>query len=337
MKYRIPVLFGLLLAVSAAFAEDKADKADKKPDKKQQIITSVYSKRSPAYRRQTQPDGSFKKEYYVIANGKYEPGNAPNASIEKVKFPEIMGLMSDHLAKKGYLLADKADGASLLLLVTWGTTRVFGSGDQSERLANLSGAMNANREALDDLNRSNASAAQAASPEAIRAAAARQSAAQSAAFAANDSLSNVLLQNQLSESARSKFNEDNAKLLGYVDELNNRNDMSRFAGAGATYDDLVSDIESERYYVRITAYDFKKLQRDQKQDVLWTTVVSIETRGTRFDEALSMMVANAARQFGQSNGLVREAQDGTVNLGELQVLGEADSTRGAKPAPKDKK
>src|SRR5688500_5196306 len=55
---------------------------------------------------------------------------------------------------------------------------------------------------------------------------------------------------------REDANQRNANLLGYMQEINDRNDVSRYAGGGAYYDDLISDIEEERYYIVIAAYDF---------------------------------------------------------------------------------
>lgn len=323
----LPRLLGLSLASAIAFAAPQ--------QKSQQIITSVYSKRAPHYKRTNLPDGSYRREYYVIANGRYSPGTAPNESIDQVQFPEVAGLVAQHLAQKGYHLADKADAASLLLQITWGTTMVFSDGMRSDNLAGVSAATQENNAAVAAYNRANETAMRAQGPAAAAAAGAAVRNAEARALAANDALSSQLMRNQMTENARAKINEDNARLIGYTEELSDRNDMSRYAGAGSTFDDLITDLENERYFVRITAYDFKKLREENKQTVLWTTVVSIDTRNTRFDEALAMMVANAAQQFGQGNGLIRRANEGTVSLGELQFISGAGNPPG-QAAPKGK-
>jgi hypothetical protein len=320
-----PTLITPLLAVSLALLTGAAAA-------KPALITSVYSKASPQYKRSWQTDGKPKPEYYVIANGKYEPGTAVNDSIDRVKFPQIAGLVAEYLAKKSYQFASRAEGATLLLQITWGTTKTFNDENRADNLSGLSGALRESNEAVGALNEANKAALDTQGQGSGAQTAVRE--AEQAAYRANDALNSMLARNQMSEAARNEQNEANARVIGYVDELNNRNDFSRYAGAGATYDDLVSELESARYYVRITAYDFKKLREQNKQEVLWTTVVSVDAQNTRFDEALDTMVANASRQFGQSNGLVRQAQDGTVTLGELKFDGPAHP---AKPDEKEKK
>ena len=99
--------------------------------------------------------------------------------------------------------------------------------------------------------------------------------------------------------------------------------MSRFAGAGTYFDDLISDIETDRYYVIITAYDFRAVTREKKQKVLWTTRVSIQAQGNQFNERLMAMLDNASRHFGQDSGkLIRQYQRvPRVDLKELKFLG----------------
>ncbi len=319
------------LVIVSVLAGSLALLADAAAAAKQALITSVYSKASPNYRR-SWSDGAPKPEYYVIANGKYEAGTAPDNSIDDVKFPQIAGLVADFLAKKRYHLAQRADGATLLLQITWGTTKTFQDAGRSDNLAGLSGAIRESNEAVAAYNEANKTAMQTQGEGTAGQTALRD--AQQAAYAANDALNSMLAKNQMSENARNEQNEANARTIGYVDELNNRNDLSRFAGAGTTYNDLVTELESARYYIRVTAYDFKQLREHDKQEVLWTTVVSVDAQNTRFDEALATMVANASRQFGQSNGLVRQAQDGTVTLGELRFEGPA---RPEKAEEKEKK
>ncbi len=127
----------------------------------------------------------------------------------------------------------------------------------------------------------------------------------------------------MANSARDKANEHNALVLGYMDEINSSNNMSRFAGGGDHYEDLISDIESSRYFVIVSAYDFKGVVQNKGTKLLWSTRVSIQAQGNRFDNRLVAMMANASRQFGRSSGrLIRQYQQTpSVNLGELKFLG----------------
>ena len=55
------------------------------------IVTAVFSRTYNGYERPRAADGSFEREYYALANGSYMPGVAADASIDKVKFPQIAG------------------------------------------------------------------------------------------------------------------------------------------------------------------------------------------------------------------------------------------------------
>ena len=299
------------------------------------VVTAVSSKISRTYKRAKLPDGSYKRELYVIANGRYAPGAARNESIDNVKFPQIAALVAQYLARKNYYLAPKAEDADFLLLVTWGTTIPFTDLNRTGNLSSLSSAAGDSKSAMNNLKSalaaSNLPQGQGSTVgEAVRT-------AESEAFRANDALDSMLLQNQVSESARNRALEQDARLLGYFEEMDDRNDVSRLAGAGAGYDDLVIDLESARYYVIITALDFKTLVNENKQVPLWTTRVSIDSRRTRFDDALETMVASAGQRFGEnSNGLERKPQEGSVTLGELKLLGVSHDAKSAEEPAAEK-
>ena len=300
------------------------------------VVTAVFSKTNHDYQRQLNPDGSFKREYFVIANGKYLPGAAPDASIDKVKFPQIAGLVGQYLARKNYYLAQKAEAADFLLLITWGTSIPFNDSRRSEQMGTLASAMSNSREAMSSYN--SALVASRVQQGQTSTVGAELRAAEAAAYEANDNLDSQLMQVQSSESVSNKAIEQNARLLGYVEELDNRNDASRFAGAGSTYDDLVADLEIERYYVIVTALDFKKLKADNKKVVLWSTRVSIEAQRNQFDQALETMVASAGRVFGEnSKGLERRPQEGTVSLGELKFIGATEADKAKQDPPAEQK
>jgi hypothetical protein len=150
-----------------------------------------------------------------------------------------------------------------------------------------------------------------------------QSPAAAVADAARSELEGGLFELQMFNNMRNQSNEHNARLLGYMNEINSRNDLSRYAGAGTYFDDLISDIESERYYVIITAYDFRAATQEKKRKLLWSTRVSIQTQGNHFNENLETMLANASRHFGQDSGhLIKQYLPNTrVDYGELKILG----------------
>ena len=294
------------------------------------LVTAVFSSVSNGYTRQKNPDGTFKRENYALANGRFSPGAARDPSIEKVPFPTIAGLVAQHLARQNYFLANEARSADILLIISWGTTIPFNDAGNQATINGVYAAMN-------NVNTANSAVRQAeAQGEQARGADGIQSPGRSISDAARSELEGGLFEMKLFNDMRRNSDEYNARLLGYVKEINSRNDNRRFAGAGSFFDDLIADIESERYYVIVSAYDFRAATQERKRKLLWSTRVSIQVQGSQFDQSLIAMMGKASKYFGQDSGqLIRQYQPNTrVDLGEMKILGvvpnapeEADPTR----------
>lgn len=293
-----------LLAASAVFGG------------KDSLVTTVHSKASHGYHRATMPDGSFKREYYALTKGVYVPGIAPDRSIDAVRYPQIAKLVAQFLALQDYYPAPDAKSADLLLAITWGTTVPFN--DSAYRAGTDSFYSAANTLAVANQSpRLTAPGKQSLSVEGI------QSPESTVRDAAEDAFAGQLFQMVMFEDARREANQRNARLLGYVDEINRRENPSKFAGAGDAYHDLIADLENERYYVIVAAYDFRSAARGEKPKLLWSTRVSVQAQGNRFNETLAAMLNRASQYFGRdSHRLVRQYEpNAKVTLGELQLVG----------------
>ena len=135
MKAIAPITATIALGLFAALPPLAASK--------DAVVTAVFSSISNGYERQKLPDGSFKPEYYALANGQYAPGLDADPSIDKKQFPAIAGLVAEHLAKQNYFLAPNAKSADLLLLISWGTTAPFNDAVSRNSLDRVLDAMNA--------------------------------------------------------------------------------------------------------------------------------------------------------------------------------------------------
>jgi hypothetical protein len=305
---------GLLFGGSRTFASKNA------------VVTAVYSSVSNGYERQKLPDGSFKREYYAIARGHYVPGRDKNPSIDGVPFPSIAGLVAQHLAEQNYYLAQDSKSADILLLITWGTTTPFDDIGHKRFENNFIDTLNGlelleNNTLLDKIK-----------PEKLSLDG-TQSASDADKEAAKSRLEQQLVILQAANNDRFKASEKNAQILGYVTERNSFGSPARFSGAGSYYDDLTSDLEEERYYVVISAYDFHTAVHDGKRKLLWATRVSISARSNKFDEQLATMLAAAGRQFGkESHHLIRQYREGRIDLGELKFLGVVPDAAGPNQA-----
>ena len=288
------------------------------------LVTSVYSEVSDGYERPRLPDGSFKREYYAIANGVYSPGRDKDRSIDGVKFPAIAGMVAQYLAGRNYYFAPDSKSADLLLVISWGTTIPFRDGPYRNTMTRVFDAMNGYKVA---------DAASRANPLS-RTDNGIQSNEAAVAQATLEDLQGQLYTMQMFEAMRRDADVANARLLGYVREINYRDVPSRFAGAGMFYDELIEDIETPRYYLILAAYDFRAATQQKQRKLLWVTRVSIQAQGNRFNEKLKDMLANASRYFGRESGrLIRQYQEGSVSFGELKFLGfESKPTPPATPA-----
>jgi hypothetical protein len=309
MRIRLHALLLLPLTAVVAFASNE------------NIVTAVFSGTYNGYQRQKATDGSFKTEYYALANGIFSAGLSADASIDKVKFPQVAGLVAQFLALRNYRLAPDSKQVDFVLIISWGKTIPSSDAVSSANMSVTASAFNdwkGKVQTLKALELAEASGGQGVTRGADGAASKERMLAQDA----ENDFQNDLYEMKMFQEMRRHTDEHNAKLLGYVDEINRGDTPARFAGLGTNYDELISDIENERYYFVISAYDFKTA-KEGKRKLLWATRVSVQAQGNRFNEAAALMLSKASRYFGQnSDRLVREFdREGKVSLGELQVVG----------------
>jgi len=300
----VAVLFGLG-AASQAIAVDARDS----------IVTAVFSRSFNNYERPVRSDGSPEPQTYVVAKGGYAPGTEKDASIDDVKFAGIVRVLGKYLAKQGYYPAKDAKKADLMLVVHWGKTVPFDDGvhrnlldlgvEHFQRFQRLGGGLGRGP-GFDSPNMG--------VPR------------EGNGSAASEEIVEGMMLLQFDEGKRYDADQHNANLLGYTADMKYRDNPSLYAGGGTAYYDLLSDIESERYYIAVTAYDFQDMLQHQHKKGLWRTVASIDARDNRFDERLAAMVDKASHYFGQDTGrLVRDFQYVPhVSFGDLKGMGVMD-------------
>jgi len=121
----------------------------------------------------------------------------------------------------------------------------------------------------------------------------------------------------------------NAMLLGYAGEIANTQPRLGVIH-NVRRDDLIEDVEHNRYFVVMMAYDFQAMWREKRHKLLWETRFSIREQGNDFARMLPSMSLYASQYFGQdSHGLVRRAiPEGSVEIGVPTTIG-ADAERAA--------
>jgi hypothetical protein len=286
--------FALSIATSCAFAED---------------FEAVTGSVSADYVRAKQTDGSFKPESYTFGKGGFYGSHVDDASIDKIGFLAVAHVMADALRRQNYVPGFDPKTTKLLIMVYWGTTAA-------------------------PENASNSPVYQKANDDIQKIFAAGKGGMNGSGFSHGhfsgmsleqsndelDALSPVQAENRL----RDKEDARNAALLGYNSWWNQFGEFDH-AGTAVEHEHaaMVAELEEDRYFVVLMAYDFQLLQSKRQHKLLWDTRFSIREHRNRFDEKLPAMAVEASRFFGQdSKGLTHDALPaGHVGIGDLKNLG----------------
>ena len=279
-------------------------------------ITSIFSATAASYVRERLPDGSVKPETFAFGKGGHMDGRTAGDSVDKMTFDELVRILKAPLGRRAYQQADEPAEARLLIMVYWGTT----SGTEGESSSAEYQNLQANQlpppppaMPLDGANARGGMGGTAAQD-------AHMNAIQSQVAGAN--FDNALQAVSAEEKQRRFIDERNAMLLGYDSEIEAAQGLQNTALAGHL-DELTKEIEQDRYFVVLMAYDFQKLWKEKKKKLLWVTRISIRQRGNEFGKVLPAMVQYASDYFGRdSHGLLRrEIREGRVEVGEPTEIG----------------
>ena len=328
MKCRMAVSTILALAVlTVARADDT-------------VATAVYAKIEKGYKREKAKDGSFKPEYYALSNGGRIYGTISDHTVDRVTYPQVADIAMKLLAQQNYHYAKTKEEAKLLLVLQWGSTLAPNGGQKDANIASVQEAMKALPGAQADLYESLLKHSNDPTMTPEKAAADVKNTTGGLGPSVTDSgyrnehavvaasvgaIEGQMLRTMVDNRVRDELNQRNARVLGYLDDLADSNDIRRWAGGGDRYADLITEVEESRYYIVVSAYDFPELLKTNKQKLLWQTRVSVRSPGNAFDDSFVAMLKTAAPYFGRESGKLvrREETKGTVELGDLKFLGEA--------------
>jgi hypothetical protein len=87
-------------------------------------------------------------------------------------------------------------------------------------------------------------------------------------------------------------------------------------------DSMRDEIEANRYFVALVAFDFQALWRNHKPRVLWVTRYSIREHRNQFDRSLPEISDYASQFFGQETHgfVVKRVKPGHVDIGPLREI-----------------
>jgi hypothetical protein len=266
-------------------------------------LTAVYSRASKDYVRAQNPDGSFQPETYAFKEGGNFGGPRVDETMDGLTFEDVSRVIAQPLAAQNYIPGDAPDATRLLIMVYWGVTVVPDDvnpynnresrqlGEKAARLGST-GTQGENTGAQSSGRASDIETAQRYSTD--QAVDAHMEAMQDATIDAKS-----------------------ANILGYTDEI------LRTRSGDPNMGTLHDEIEHDRYYVVLLAYDFQAARKFGRHELLWETRFSIPERGNDFEKAFPLMASIAGKYFGQdSHGLVHHNLANTqVDVGEPKSLG----------------
>jgi hypothetical protein len=282
-------------------------------------ITAVAAKAAPDYVRVRLKDGTYAPEAYAFGDGGHIGGPMVDASIDPLKFIDVARTISVPLADRNYIPTHDPKGTKLLIMVYWGLTQVPPPLSSSGWMSNLSAIEN---------KAANARGAAGASGGGGGGGKGYHHQDSSAGLpdwmldemSAQETIMNV--ENQ--ERAHQDFL--NACMLGYdAEDVVGTDYGNNLRGSPMAMhrDALVAEIEDNRYFVVLMAYDFQMLWKNKKHKLLWETRFSLRQMHNNFDKDLEGMARAASAYFGENSaGLIhRPVPVGRVDIGSLKVLG----------------
>jgi hypothetical protein len=279
-----------------------------------QGVTAVASKVAAGYVRTRLASGAFAPESYAFAEGGRWQGELRDPTIDKLRFLDVARVIAAPLAARSYVPARDPKATRLLILVYWGTTAVPAPAHSSV--------------AVDQFAQAQANLAKYMTTSSVDPRVKVVGGGPGADAALSQmTAATIMLNMENRENDRKDF--ANAAMLGYDSPGligTEKGNYARGTAFGVLRDDLYAEIEENRYFVVLMAYDFQLLWKERKHRLLWETRFSISERHNAFDKALPAMAQYASRYFGEpSNGLLRERiPEGRVDLGEVRSLGEVD-------------
>jgi hypothetical protein len=262
-------------------------------------IEAVSARATPDYIRTRLPSGRFKEESYAFGKGGFWSGELNDKTIDKMGFMEVARTIATPLAEQGYIPARDPKTTGLLIMVYWGTTYAPEHASESFTYQRMS-------DATHDVN---VAIQQHVPGQVIQQLEDSESAAITAVVRENHRRDNTDLRN--------------AKMLGYDSWWASTFDAHSGTPQELERQDMMHELEEDRYFVVLMAYDFGLLQRESKHKLLWETRFSVSQHHNEFDKQLGNIAKIASPYFGQdSHGLLRSPiNDGHVDIGDLRDLG----------------
>jgi hypothetical protein len=277
-------------------------------------IAAVYAATANGYARVRLADHSYQPETYTFAEGGRMEGLVADRSIDETSFMQIARVMVPSLRQQNYIPSGDPKKIDLMITVFWGTTAGAEGGKYRNSQSTLTNA----------LSRFHTFDPSSGYIERIA-----QHGSQADPYpigdtegmmrvSAQDEVAQMLMLNQAENAIRDRNNSRNAVILGFWEDYNKAMDLPTFAFSPG----IIEELEADRYFVVLKAYDFQLLRTQKQKKLLWETRFSVRERRNQFDRILPVMAQTASQYFGQNSGrlLRKPVPVGRVDMGTPRVV-----------------
>lgn len=283
--------------------------------------TTGHSFVNPNYQRVSLPNGNWEPETYAFGKGSMLDPSGVDKSLTALSFNEICQIIAGSLAEENYLPTPSPDETDLLILVSWGKTLPNQDGLQGISIDGMTDVLSTVQQIQTDIAIRDGGVTQ----EQISSGQVEVGPTDGESHiisAAEGQLASMIMMQSISDKARRDTNDHNARLLGYSPALSDAYQDALPVGISRSrLEDLISEIESPRYFVILQAYDFQKMWKENKKELQWMTRFSIRAYHRSFDEELDNMTSAVSSLFGQDGGkLKRNLRPGKIRMGEVEVI-----------------
>jgi hypothetical protein len=294
LRVACTLLCALTLAANPARAEE---------------TVAISAKVSNGYTRVKLPDGSFKVETYAFGKGDNWSSARVDASTDKLDFMTVARTVAVPLANRNYMPTRDQKTTNLLIMVYWGTTRAPEGASNTEATRQIHDAERVQNQAQMALNHAH-------TPGDIKVALVGTAVA---AAQMRDSVEQL----QAEQSKRENVDAKLVAILGYDSWWLTTESASGGGERAFRKQDMLDELEEDRYFVVLMAYDFQEMVKKKKSKLLWEAHISIREHSNQFDQRLETMVNQASQFFGSdSKGLNHfDLPVGKVEVGAVKSLG----------------
>ena len=253
---------------------------------------AVSSTSTAEYEQQKFGPGAPKPESYLFFQGTFYGGATRDKNLETGQFDQIVRILAENMVRQNYFPSKDPKNADLLVVVHWGVTTTAEATEpnlEDDRVKLLELSAQYNQEL-----------------RAYRAGQRRDPPDQGP----------VNMQQSIVESEDAEVMRHiaiNAKLLGYSDQIH-KDEAAAIDGSN-----LYQNLNEERYFIILMAYDYHTMKKGSNPKLLWSTRFSMRAPGNFFTAAVPAMSKVASDYFGHAlDGLKVEKPD-LVRKGNVEV------------------